>query len=76
MTVRPLDGRTVVVTRAAEQAGRFVALLEEAGARILQAPAIVIAPPASWAPLDAALAELGRFTWVIFTSVGAQYGIT
>jgi uroporphyrinogen III methyltransferase/synthase len=70
MTVgRPLDGRTVVVTRAAEQAGRFVALLEEAGARILQTPAIVIAPPASWAPLDAALAELGRFTWIIFTSV-------
>jgi uroporphyrinogen III methyltransferase/synthase len=70
MTVgRPLDGRTIVVTRAAEQAGRFVALLEEAGARILQAPAIVIAPPASWAPLDAALAELARFTWVIFTSV-------
>ncbi len=69
MTTRPLDGRTVVVTRATEQAGQFVALLREAGARIIEAPAIVIVPPASWAPLDAALADASRFTWVIFTSV-------
>jgi len=69
MTARPLDGRTVVVTRAAEQAPGFIELLREAGARIIEAPAIVIAPPASWAPLDAALRERSRFTWVIFTSV-------
>jgi uroporphyrinogen III methyltransferase / synthase len=69
MTARPLEGRTVVVTRAAEQAAQFVGLLREAGARIIEAPAIVIAPPASWAPLDAALADPSRFTWVIFTSV-------
>jgi len=66
---RPLDGRTIVVTRAAAQAQRFTQLLEEAGARVLEAPAIVIAPPPSWEPLDAALAALGTFTWVIFTSV-------
>ena len=66
---RPLDGRTIVVTRAAAQAQRFTQLLEEAGARVLEAPAIVIAPPPSWGPLDAALAALGTFTWVIFTSV-------
>ncbi len=65
----PLDGRTVVVTRAAEQAGVFVTLLEEAGARVMQAPTIAIEAPESWASLDAALADLGRFTWVIFTSV-------
>jgi uroporphyrinogen III methyltransferase/synthase len=66
---RPLDGRTIVVTRAAAQAQRFTQLLEEAGARVLEAPAIVIAPPPSWEPLDAALDALGTFTWVIFTSV-------
>jgi uroporphyrinogen III methyltransferase/synthase len=66
---RPLDGRTIVVTRAAAQAQRFTQLLESAGARVLEAPAIVIAPPASWEPLDAALAALDTFTWVIFTSV-------
>jgi uroporphyrinogen III methyltransferase/synthase len=66
---RPLDGRTVVVTRAAEQAASFATLLEQAGARVLHAPTIAIEAPASWAPLDDALADLGRFTWVIFTSV-------
>jgi len=66
---RPLEGRTIVVTRAAAQAQRFTQLLEAAGARVLEAPAIVIAPPPSWEPLDAALAALDTFTWVIFTSV-------
>ena len=66
---RPLDGRTIVVTRAAEQAGAFTALLEAAGARVLEAPTIVVEPPATWEPLDAALADVGRFAWVIFTSV-------
>jgi uroporphyrinogen III methyltransferase / synthase len=65
----PLDGRTVVVTRAAAQAQRFTQLLESAGARVLEAPAIVIAPPPSWEPLDAALDALETFTWVVFTSV-------
>lgn len=66
---RPLDGRTIVVTRAAAQAQRFTQLLEAAGARVLEAPAIVIGPPASWEPLDTALDALATFTWVIFTSV-------
>jgi uroporphyrinogen III methyltransferase/synthase len=66
---RPLDGRTIVVTRAAAQAQRFTQLLEAAGARVLAAPAIVIAPPPSWEPLDTALDALDTFTWVIFTSV-------
>ena len=66
---RPLEGRTIVVTRARAQAQRFAELLEAAGARVLQAPTIVIEPPASWEPLDTALAALESFTWVIFTSV-------
>jgi uroporphyrinogen III methyltransferase / synthase len=66
---RPLEGRTIVVTRAAAQAQRFTQLLEAAGARVLEAPAIVIAPPPSWEPLDAALDALDTFTWIIFTSV-------
>lgn len=64
-----LENRTVVVTRAAAQAAPLVALLERAGARVLLAPAIAIEPPPSWAPLDAALDELGAFDWVVFTSV-------
>ncbi|HEV8640294.1 MAG TPA: uroporphyrinogen-III synthase [Methylomirabilota bacterium] len=64
-----LEGRTIVVTRAAEQAQRFVELLEAEGARVLQVPMIAIEPPPSWTPLDRALDSLDTFTWVIFTSV-------
>jgi uroporphyrinogen III methyltransferase/synthase len=66
---RPLAGRRIVVTRAAAQAPMFVRLLEAAGAEIIEAPTIAIEPPASWEPLDRALAQTGRFRWVVFTSV-------
>jgi uroporphyrinogen III methyltransferase/synthase len=66
---RPLRGRTIVVTRAAAQASRFVELLASAGAIVVEAPTIVIEAPASWAPLDHALDALSGFRWVIFTSV-------
>src|SRR4030095_11291377 len=66
---RPLEGRTIVITRARAQAQRFAQLLEAAGARVLQAPTIVIEAPASWELLDTALGALDSFTWVVFTSV-------
>jgi uroporphyrinogen III methyltransferase/synthase len=56
------------VTRAAAQAQRFTELLSAAGARVVEAPSIVIGPPASWEPLDAALLALASFSWVVFTS--------
>jgi uroporphyrinogen III methyltransferase/synthase len=65
---RPLSGRTIVVTRAKEQSRPFSELLEEAGARVLEAPAIRLAPPPSWAPLDAALRRLEIYRIIIFTS--------
>src|SRR3989442_5877120 len=65
---RPLDGRTIVVTRAAAQAQRFTQLLEAAGARVIEAPAIVIRPPAPWGHLDAALGALSTVSWLVFSS--------
>ena len=67
-STRPLAGRVIAVTRAAEQAGALTALLEAAGARVLLVPTIEIGPPDSWAPLDAALADAAEYRWVIFTS--------
>ncbi len=68
-TARPLAGKVVIVTRAAAQAGPFHDLLEAAGAQVVLVPTIVIEPPDSWAPLDAALARAAAYRWVIFTSV-------
>ncbi|MBI2218504.1 MAG: uroporphyrinogen-III synthase [Candidatus Rokubacteria bacterium] len=65
----PLAGRTVAITRAASQAASLRSLLEAAGADVLEAPTIAIEPPPSWEPLDAALGEIERFRWVVFTSV-------
>jgi uroporphyrinogen III methyltransferase/synthase len=66
---RPLEGRTIAVTRASAQAQKFVSLLAAAGASVLETPTIAIEPPPSWAPLDSALDAADTFAWVIFTSV-------
>src|SRR5438876_1172568 len=57
--MRPLQGRTIVITRAAAQAQRFVELLEAEGARVLAAPTIAIEPPPTGEPLVDA-GKLGR----------------
>ncbi|NJL00693.1 MAG: uroporphyrinogen-III C-methyltransferase [Spirulinaceae cyanobacterium SM2_1_0] len=68
---RPLSGKTILVTRAAEQASDFCDLLMAAGATVLEMPALVIQPPSSWQPLDAAIAQLEQFDWLILTSSNA-----
>lgn len=65
---RPLFGRRVLVTRPRSQAARFAALLEEYGADVVALPTIRLEPPDDWRPLDEAIARLGTFRWVIFTS--------
>ena len=68
---RPLFGQRVLVTRSRTQASRMCELLEDAGATAVELPAIAIAPPEDFAPLDSALARLSSFGWVIFASVNA-----
>ncbi|MDA1001426.1 MAG: uroporphyrinogen-III synthase [bacterium] len=65
---RPLHGRRILVTRPREQAEDFVAHLEEVGAEVRVVPAIRLAAPAEWGPLDRAIGNLGAYDWVIFTS--------
>ncbi|MCX7805895.1 MAG: uroporphyrinogen-III synthase, partial [Planctomycetota bacterium] len=66
---RPLHGRTVIVTRAAEDAPRTAAAFEALGARALCLPTIRIGPPGDPAPLARAAERLADFDWVILTSV-------
>lgn len=66
--VRPLEGRTVMITRAAAQSGEFVAQLEGYGARVVSCPTIEIVEPESYAELDAALDNLFGYDWLVFTS--------
>ncbi|MDE7372045.1 MAG: uroporphyrinogen-III C-methyltransferase [Desulfovibrio sp.] len=66
---KPLLGRRVVVTRAREQASGLAARLAELGAEVIQFPTIEISEPETYAPLDAAIAALAGYDWLIFTSV-------
>lgn len=68
---RPLFGRSILVTRAADQAGEFGAMLGSLGARVVECPTIAIVPPETWDDLDGAIASLDRFHWVVFSSVNA-----
>ena len=65
---RPLFGRRVVVTRARAQARAFAALLEDQGAEVIPLPTIVTVPPERWDAVDAALARVAEYAWLVLTS--------
>jgi uroporphyrinogen-III synthase len=66
---RTLTGRTIVVTRPANQSASLVKLLDQRGAHTIIAPAIEIVP-ARTAALTQALKDLGagQFEWITLTS--------
>lgn len=65
---QPLAGRRVLLTRAADASPASRSLFSEAGAQVIELPALVIGPPDDWGPLDDALRSLERFHWLIFSS--------
>ena len=67
---RPLAGKRVVVTRAADQAQSMVDDLGERGAEALLMPGIATAPLES-TELAAALADIARYDWIVLTSTNA-----
>jgi uroporphyrinogen-III synthase len=67
-THRPLAGKRILITRARHQAGRLAEALEEQGAEVLRLPTIEIVPPETYAHLDAVLAVISGFDWLIVTS--------
>ncbi len=67
---RPLFGRRVVVTRAAEAGGEeeLSDLLAGLGAEVVRFPTIEIRPVPDLGPLDRALEDPRRYDWIVFTS--------
>ncbi len=63
-----LVGRTIAITRARAAGGGFAATLRARGATVVEFPTIELAPPESYEAIDAALAQVAAFDWVIFTS--------
>jgi uroporphyrinogen III methyltransferase/synthase len=67
-TKLPLFGKRIVVTRAQEQAGALASRLRALGADAIELPAIEIRPADDYSALDAAIARLESYDWLIFTS--------
>jgi len=67
---RPLSGVRALVTRTREQAGELSGVLRELGADVVEAPAIRVAPPRSWAKVDTAVRSMrdGAYDWLVLTS--------
>lgn len=61
----------MLVTRAPHQARALAQPLEARGAEVVVAPVIDTVEPGSWAPADAAIAELERYDWIVLTSTNA-----
>ncbi len=64
----PLFGQRILVTRPAHEASRAAAVLEALGAEAILAPTVEIRPISDPRPLDEAIARLGEFHWLVFTS--------
>lgn len=67
---KPLFGRRIVVTRAAQQAAGLIDKLSELGAHVIEMPATKIAR-LDLTPLRDAIGRLSEYQWVIFTSQNA-----
>lgn len=71
MVCKPLQGKTIVITRPREKANPLALKLSRAGARVILAPTIRIDPPASYSGLDASLRGLKSYDALVFTSANA-----
>ncbi|HEY3114285.1 MAG TPA: uroporphyrinogen-III C-methyltransferase [Gemmatimonadaceae bacterium] len=67
---RPLFGRRIAVTRAAQQAAELSERLRELGADVIEMPATQIAR-IDLVPLRAEIHRLSLYNWLIFTSKNA-----
>jgi uroporphyrinogen-III synthase len=64
----PLEGKRTVITRAAPQSEALAKVLVGLGAIPSVLPLVEFGEPEDFGPLDAAIAELQQFDWMIFTS--------
>jgi uroporphyrinogen-III synthase len=65
---QPLSGRTIAVTRAADQAHELCTKLQEAGANVLELPLIQTITDAPADDLKDTFSDLWTYEWILFTS--------
>ena len=72
---RPLFGKRVLVTRPKHQASELAHRLLLLGAVPYVMPTVEIRPPADWTAVDRALADIGSFHWLVFTSANGVHAL-
>ncbi len=70
---RPLFGKRVLVTRPRHQAGDMARRLEQLGAVVAVMPTVEVKELTDFAEVDRALADLGRYQWLVFTSANGVH---
>jgi len=71
---RPLFGKTILVTRTKEQAGKLSTRLKDLGANVIEIPTIEIVPPECWDDVDKSINQINKYDFIIFTSTnGVKY---
>ncbi|MGB8648909.1 MAG: uroporphyrinogen-III synthase [Anaerolineae bacterium] len=71
----PLQGKRIVMTRAQAQANALADQIRARGGEPVEFPTIEFAPLADFGEIDAALARVGEYDWVVFTSVNGVRGV-
>jgi uroporphyrinogen-III synthase len=74
MSMTPLAGRRIVLTRASEQNSELHAKLAALGAEVLELPLIRVSKAVRNDDLAEVFPELGHYDWLVFTSAnGVRY---
>lgn len=81
VSILPLQGKRILVTRTREQAHAFSQRLQSLGAKPIEFPTIRIEPPSDWSDLDTALGKLFLadarqqlyYSWLVFTSANGVH---
>ncbi len=66
-----LAGSRVLITRAADQADSFAALLAEQGAETIELAVLTIGAPENQSELDRSLKTINSYDWIVFASRNA-----
>jgi len=67
----PLTGRSVVITRTLGQSRKLAEPLEALGAEVLAMPVLEVTDPPDPGAVDAAIAQLATYDWLVLTSTNA-----
>jgi uroporphyrinogen III methyltransferase/synthase len=70
-TGAPLAGRSIVVTRSADQAAALADPLRALGAEVIAMPVLEVVDPPDLEPIDSAIQSLATYHWVVLTSTNA-----